>query len=111
VKTVKKEADYMGRRFTKQAILWIFLSLPAGVAAGALVSAFWGQNSDIDRFTAAFNGGLSGAWIALIGAFAAAGTNAVAHDRLKAAGGSWFLTGLVISYGLIATTLGLLLLL
>ena len=97
-------------RFIKRAILWVFLSLPVGMGAGALVSLFWGEDADIDRLTAAFNGALSGAWIALVGAFAAAVTNTVAHDRLKAAGGSDFLTGLTVSYGLIAIALGLLLL-
>lgn len=91
-------------------MLWVLISLPVGMAAGALVSAVWGENAEIDRFTAAFNGTVSGAWIGLVGAFAAAITNTIARDRLKAAGGSEFLTGLAVSYGLIAIALALLLL-
>ena len=97
-------------RFIKRAMLWVLLSLPVGIAAGALVSMYWGEDADIDRFTSAFNGGLSGAWIAVVGALAAAGTTTIAHDRLRAVGGSEFLTGLTVSYGLIAISLGLLLL-
>lgn len=97
-------------RFVKLAVLWVLLSVPVGIGAGSLASAYLGDNAEIDRFTAAFNGGLSGAWIGLVGAFAAAATNTVAHDRLTAARGSQFLTGLIVSYGLIAVALGLLLL-
>ena len=96
-------------RFVKRVMLWVLISLPVGIAVGALVSAVWGEDADIDRFTSAFNGAVSGAWIGLVGAFAAAATNTIAHDRLKVAGGSEFLTGLAVSYGLITIALALLL--
>lgn len=100
----------MAGHFVRQTMLWLLLSLPVGLGAGAAVSALLGTNADIDRFTAGFNGAIAGALIALIGALTAAGTNTIAYDRLKAAGGSPFLTGLAISYGSISVVLGLMLL-
>jgi hypothetical protein len=94
--------------FTKRFILWLLLSLPVGIGIGAAFSAFLGEGSDLDRFTSAGNGGLAGAWTALIGATAAAGTTTMARAKLKAAGGSEFLTGLFVSFGLIVAALGLL---
>ena len=95
-------------RFIKRLIGWTFLSLPVGVGAGALVSAYWGEGSDVDRLTSAANGAWAGGGIALVGAWMAAATTAAARDRLKSIGGSELLTGAVVSYGLIIVALGLL---
>ena len=96
-------------RFVRKLVLWLVLSLPVGIAAGAGIAAFFGEDADIDRLTSAVNGALSGAGIALIGAWTAAGTTAITHDRLQRARGSELLTGAVVSYGLIAVALLLLL--
>ena len=92
--------------FIKRFVLWLILSLPVAIGAGAAFSAFLGEGSDLDRFTSAGNGAIAGAWIAL--ATVAAGTTTVAHAKLKDAGGSRFLTELVVSYGLIIAALLLL---
>ncbi len=94
--------------FIKRFVLWLILSLPVAIGAGAAFSAFLGEGSDLDRFTSAGNGAIAGAWIALVGATVAAGTTTVAHAKLKDAGGSRFLTELVVSYGLIIAALLLL---
>ena len=94
--------------FIKRFILWLLMSLPVGIGVGAVFSAYVGEGSDLDRFTAAGNGAIAGAWIALVGAGAAAATTTAARARLKAAGGSEFLSGLVVSYGLIVVALLLL---
>ncbi len=94
--------------FTKRFVLWLVLSLPVGMAAGAALSAFFGDGADLDRFTSAGNGAIAGAWTALVGAVVAAATTSVARARLKEAGGSEFLTGLSVSYGLIIIALALL---
>ena len=96
------------RRFTKLLIGWLFLSEPVGIAVGAGFSAMYGEGATTDRFTSAVNGALAGAWLALFGALMAATTITVARERLKAAGASNLLTGVIVSYGLIVT--GLLLL-
>jgi hypothetical protein len=95
--------------FVKRLVLWLFLSLPVGMLAGAVFSAFLGDNAAQDRFTAAGNGVLAGAWTGVIGAFAAAATTTISRARLKEAGGSQFLTGLFVSFGLIVAALLLLL--
>lgn len=97
--------------FIKRFALWLVLSLPVGIGAGAVFSAFLGDGADLDRFTSAGNGAIAGAWVGLIGALAAAATTTVARARLKDAGGSQFFTGLIVSYGLIIAALLLLLLL
>jgi hypothetical protein len=94
--------------FVKRFVLWLLLSLPVGIGIGAAFSAFLGEGAEFDRFTSAGNGATAGVWTALVGAIAAAATTTVARVRLKEAGGSQFLTGLIVSYGLIIAALLLL---
>ncbi len=94
--------------FIKRLAIWLLLTLPVGVAAGALFSAFVPEDADLDRFTSAVNGAWVGAGLASIGAWSAAATTTVMRGTLRQAGGSEFLTGAVISYGLVIV--GLLLL-
>jgi hypothetical protein len=96
--------------FVKRFMLWLLLSLPAGIGTGALISALLGEGAELDRFTSAGNGAIAGVWAGLLGALAAAATTTVAQVRLKRAGGSLFVTGLIVSYGLIIIALLLLLL-
>ena len=93
----------------KRFLLWLLLSLPVGIGVGAGISAFLGEGAELDRFTSAGNGAIAGAWTALVGAIGAAVTTTVAQVRLKKANGSLFLTGLIVSYGLIIFALLLLL--
>ena len=96
-------------RFVKRFVLWLVLSLPVGILAGAGLAAYYGENANIDRLTSAVNGALSGGGIAIVGAWTAAATTSITHDRLQRAGGSEVLTGAVVSYGLILVALLLLL--
>ena len=95
------KGEHLLRRFIKRLVIWLLLSLPVGIAFGAGFSAYLGDGADLDRFTAAGNGGIAGAWLGLLGAVSAATTTTIAHDRLKGARASEFLTGLVVSYGLL----------
>ena len=97
-------------QFVKRLVLWLLLSIPVGIGMGAAVSAFLGEGAELDRFTSAGNGAIAGAWTALVGAIAAAATTTAAQVRLKRAGASLFVTGLIVSYGLITVALLLLLL-
>jgi hypothetical protein len=101
----------MAKALLLRVVLWLVLSLPVGIGAGALVSLYFGEGADLDRFTAAGNGVLTGAWLGLLGGVAAATTNAIARRQLREAGGSECITGAVVSYGLIAIGLVLLVLL
>lgn len=92
----------------KRLIVWLLAALPAGVAAGAGVSAYWGADAAVDRVTAAVNGALAGFWLGLIGGVAAAATTWIAREPLRRAGGSEFATGAVIVAGLIAAGLAFL---
>lgn len=92
----------------KRLIVWLLAALPAGVAAGAGVSAYWGADAAVDRVTAAVNGALAGFWLGLIGGVAAAVTTWIARGPLRRAGGSEFATGAVIVAGLIAAGLAFL---
>ena len=92
----------------KRLVIWTLVATPVGVGVGALVSTIWGEDADIDRATAGFNGAVAGLWLGLIGAFAAALTTRIARDSLRRAGGSELLTGTVIVIGLLAVGLGLL---
>ena len=96
--------------FLKRLIVWTLVALPSGIGIGAVVSAAWGEHAAIDRATAAFNGGIAGAWLGAVGAVAAAVTTRVARDALRRAGGSEALTGAVIVGGLLGVGLGLLML-
>lgn len=98
----------MAMNLIKRLVIWTVVATPVGVAVGSGVSALWGQDADIDRATAGFNGGVAGAWLGLIGAWAAAITTRVASAPLKRAGGSELLTGVVIVAGLLLIGLGLL---
>lgn len=91
----------MTGRYIKRLAIWLVPSLIIGIAFGAGFSAYWGDGADLDRFTAAGNGGIAGAWLGLFGALGAAGTTAYARDRLRQARGSEFLTGSFVSLGLI----------
>ena len=95
----------MAKAFLKRLVLWLVLSLPVGIAAGALVSLYFGERAELDSFTAMANGGLTGAWLGLLGGVGAAATTAISRDRLREAGGSECITGAVVSYGLIAIAL------
>lgn len=92
----------------KRLIVWLLAALPAGVAAGAGVSAYWGADAAVDRVTAAVNGAHAGFWLGLIGGVAAAATTWIAREPLRRAGGSEFATGSVIVAGLIAAGLAFL---
>ena len=94
--------------FIKGFVLWLILSVPIGLAVGAVFSAFLGQGAEIDRFTAAGNGAIAGAWIGLVAAWAATTTTTLARPRLKNVGGSELVTGLLVSIGFIIGALGLL---
>lgn len=94
--------------FLKRFILWLLLSLPVSTLVGAAFSAYLGEGSELDRFTSGANGAIAGAWAGFAGALAAAGTVTLYRDKLKGAGGSPFLTGLIVSYGLIIASLVLL---
>lgn len=94
--------------FLKRLIVWTALAVPLGIGIGAGVSLTWGEDSNIDRATAGFNGAVAGFWLGLIGALAAAATTRIAREPLRRAGGSECLTGGVIVFGLLAVGLGLL---
>ena len=94
--------------FLKRLIVWTVVALPLGIGIGAVVSLTWGDNSNIDRATAGFNGAVAGFWLGLIGALSAAVTTRIARDPLRRAGGSECLTGGVIVFGLLAVGLALL---
>lgn len=98
----------MARAFFLRLILWLLLSLPVAIGAGALVSMYFGEGADTDQFTAAGNGVLAGVWLGLVGGIAAAVTTAVSRQRLRAAGGSECVTGAVVSYGFVGLALVLL---
>ena len=94
--------------FLKRLVIWTMVALSLGVGIGALVSSIWGEDADIDRATAGFNGAVAGFWLGLIGAFTAAATTRIAREPLRRAGGSECLTGGIIVFGLLAAGLGLL---
>lgn len=94
--------------FLKRLIVWTVLAIPLGVGIGAGVSLTWGENSNIDRATAGFNGAVAGFWLGGVGAIAAAVTTRIAREPLRRAGGSECLTGAFIVFGLLAIGLGLL---
>ena len=94
--------------FLKRLIIWTVLAVPLGIGIGAGVSLTWGENSNIDRATAGFNGAVAGFWLAIVGAVVAAATTRIARDPLRRAGGSECLTGAFIVFGLLAIGLGLL---
>lgn len=97
------------RAIIKGLVVWLLASLPVGIVLGVVASAFLPADAAVDRSTAAFNGLLAGTQLALLGGIAAAVTTTVSRDTLKAAGGSEFVTGAIVTYGVII--IGLLLLL
>ena len=101
----------MATPFIKRLILWLVLSAPVGIGAGALVSIYFADGADLDTFTAAGNGVLTGLSLGVFGAVAAAATNTIARRQLREAGGSECITGAIVSYGLIGIGLVLLALL
>ena len=94
--------------FLKRLIIWTVLAVPLGIGIGAGVSSIWGEDADIDRATAGFNGAVAGFWLGVIGAVAAAATTRIAREPLRRAGGSECLTGAFIVLGLLAIGLGVL---
>ena len=94
--------------FLKRLVIWTVVALPLGTGIGAGVSSLWGQDADIDRATAGFNGAVAGFWLGLIGAVVAAATTRIAREPLRRAGGSECLTGGVIVFGLLTVGLWLL---
>jgi len=88
-------------KYIKRFAIWLPPSLITGIAFGAGFSAYFGDGADLDRFTAAGNGSIAGAWLGLFGAMGAAGTTGYARDRLRSVRGSEFQSGLVVSAGLI----------
>ena len=94
--------------FLKRLIIWTLLAVPLGIGIGAGVSSIWGEDADIDRATAGFNGAVAGFWLGVIGAVAAAATTRIAREPLRRAGGSECLTGAFIVLGLLAIGLGVL---
>ena len=94
--------------FLKRLVIWTVAAVPLGIGIGAGVSSIWGQDADIDRATAGFNGAVAGFWLGIIGAVSAAATTRIARDSLRRAGGSECLTGGVIVFGLLAVGLWLL---
>ncbi len=97
------------RKIIKGLLVWLLASLPVGMGLGALVSAYVPADAVVSRSTAAMNGVGAGAELALLGAIVAAVTTHVSRGTLQRAGGSEFVTGAVITYGLIV--IGLLVLL
>ncbi|MEE8518867.1 MAG: hypothetical protein V3S98_07060 [Dehalococcoidia bacterium] len=98
----------MVRAFIKRLVIWLFLSMPVGIVIGGAFSAFVPEDAAVDRRTSVVNGARAGAGLALIGAWVAAGTTAITRGTLKRVGGSEFMTGAIISYGVVIA--GLLLL-
>ena len=94
--------------FLKRLVIWTVAAVPLGSGIGAVVSLTWGENSNIDRATAGFNGAIAGFWLGLIGAVVAAATTRIAREPLRRAGGSECLTGGVLVFGLLAVGLWLL---
>lgn len=90
----------MIRAFLKRFIIWLILSMPIAIGVSVLASLYLGTLGQMDKFTAAGNGVLTGAWLGFFGAWGAAGTTAIARDRLREVRGSECLTGAVVSYGL-----------
>ena len=83
--------------------------MPIAVAIGTGLSTFFGEGAHTDRATAAFNGGVAGLWLGVIGAVSATLTTHVARGTLKGAGASEFVTGITIVGGVLVIGLGLLL--
>jgi drug/metabolite transporter (DMT)-like permease len=96
--------------FLKREIAWLLASLPVGIALGAAASAYFGEDAALDHLTSAANGAQAGAWLALVGATAAAATTVLTRDRLRRAGGSEVLTGVIVSLGTIIAGLAMLVL-
>ena len=96
--------------FLKGGIAWLLVSLPLGIALGAAASVYLGEDAAFDRLTFAANGAQAGAWLALVGATAAAATTVLARDMLRRAGGSEVLTGAIVSLGTIIAGLAILVL-
>lgn len=94
--------------FLKRLIVWTVVAVPLGIGIGAVVSLTWGEDSNIDRATAGFNGAIAGFWLGLIGALSVAATTRIAREPLRRAGGSECLTGGIIVFGLLAAGLALL---
>ena len=99
------------RAIIKGTIVWLLASLPVGIALGVLISTFVPANAAIDRGTAAVNGALAGAQLAVLGAIAATVTTTVSRQALRRAGGSEFATGATVAYGVIIAGLAALLVL
>ena len=96
--------------FLKGEIAWLLVSLPLGIALGAAASSYLGEDAALDRLTSAANGAQAGAWLALVGATAAAATAVLTRDVLRRAGGSEVLTGAIVSLGTIIAGLAMLVL-
>ena len=56
-------------RYFKRFAIWLVPSLIIGIAFGSVFSLYFGDGADLDRFTAAGNGAIAGAWLGLFGAF------------------------------------------
>ena len=86
----------------KRLLRWLLLSVPVAAVAGTLLALFDTDSRSYLRGSVAVSGGIIGVGLGILGGTMATLTTTVFEGTLQRAGGSRFLTGLMVSGGLMA---------
>lgn len=88
-------------RCARRYVLWLVLTTPIGVLAGGLLALLESDTNDFFRAAEIVGGAIIGGVLALFSAAIATVTTLLGGGVLQRAGGSDFLTGVVLSYGVL----------
>ena len=89
-------------KMLRRLLLWLLLSVPLGAVAGTLIAYVDAGSANYLRGSMMVSGGIIGVELGILGGAMAALTATVFGNVLRRAGGSVFLTGLVVAGGLMA---------
>ncbi len=89
-------------KMLRRLLLWLLLSVPLGTVVGTLLAYADTDSGSYLRGSVMVSGGIIGAELGILGGAMAALTTTVFGGVLRRAGGSAFLTGLVVAGGLMA---------
>ncbi len=92
-------------RVVRRLVLWLVLAMPVGIVAGTAIAFLDSGTDDFFRAVAIVGGGAIGGTLAVGGALAATATTVIGRGALRRTGGSEFLAGAIVAYGVIVVGL------